>query len=99
MVLVSLAVVSSCRVSFLAKGYCSTLKRALSVSNSSLKSFQWGHNKKNRKLKIPTTEWIMADPKVEEILAPLRAAVKEQVNNLNAGVNLDDKSLLLKYSP
>jgi len=41
----------------------------------------------------------MADPKVEEILAPLRAAVKEQVNNLNAGVNLDDKSLLLKYSP
>lgn len=40
----------------------------------------WGSNKLHRKIKIlnPLRETIMADPKVEEILAPLRAHVKEQ---------------------
>lgn len=40
----------------------------------------WGSNKLRRKIKIsnPLREIIMADPKVEEILAPLRAHVKEQ---------------------
>ncbi|XP_026323718.1 glycine--tRNA ligase [Hyposmocoma kahamanoa] len=41
---------------------------------------QWGSNKTHRKIKIPNPlrDIIMADPKIEEILAPLRAAVKEQ---------------------
>ncbi|XP_050663556.1 glycine--tRNA ligase [Leptidea sinapis] len=41
---------------------------------------QWGTNKSHRKIKIPNPfrDIIMADPKVEEILAPLRASVKEQ---------------------
>ncbi|RVE55206.1 hypothetical protein evm_000104 [Chilo suppressalis] len=40
----------------------------------------WGSNKLHRKIKIPNPlrEIIMADPKIEEILAPLRANVKEQ---------------------
>lgn len=40
----------------------------------------WGSNKVHRKIKIadPLREIIMADPKIEEILAPLRASVKEQ---------------------
>lgn len=41
----------------------------------------WGSNKAHRKIKIQT-QLIqdMADPQVEEKLAPLRAAVKEQVS-------------------
>ncbi|XP_072935327.1 glycine--tRNA ligase [Epargyreus clarus] len=41
---------------------------------------QWGSNKSHRKIKIsnPFRDIIMADPKIEEILAPLRASVKEQ---------------------
>ncbi|XP_022113147.2 glycine--tRNA ligase [Pieris rapae] len=41
---------------------------------------KWGSNKLHRKIKIhhPFREIIMADPKIEEILAPLRANVKEQ---------------------
>ena len=39
----------------------------------------WG-SKKNKKPKTLQLFNIMADPKTEEILAPLRAAVKEQVN-------------------
>lgn len=39
----------------------------------------WG-SKKNKKPKTLQLFNIMADPKAEEILAPLRAAVKEQVN-------------------
>ncbi|XP_053600639.1 glycine--tRNA ligase [Plodia interpunctella] len=41
---------------------------------------QWGSNKLHRKIKIPNPqrEIIMADPKIEAILAPLRAHVKEQ---------------------
>ncbi|XP_047540671.1 glycine--tRNA ligase [Vanessa atalanta] len=40
----------------------------------------WGSNKVHRKIKIanPYKDTIMADPKIEEILAPLRAHVKEQ---------------------
>ncbi|CAG9783314.1 unnamed protein product [Diatraea saccharalis] len=40
----------------------------------------WGSSKLHRKIKIPNPlrERIMADPKIEEILAPLRANVKEQ---------------------
>lgn len=39
----------------------------------------WGTTKKNRSIKLLPWE-IMADPKIEEALAPLRAAVKEQVS-------------------
>lgn len=37
----------------------------------------WGSKKAHRKVKL---HFIMADPKTEEILAPLRFLVKEQVN-------------------
>ena len=39
----------------------------------------WGSKKQNRKVKLHFTLNSMADPKIEEILAPLRANVKEQV--------------------
>lgn len=39
----------------------------------------WGTKKKHRKVKLQFTLDRMADPKTEEILAPLRASVKEQV--------------------
>lgn len=43
-------------------------------------SFQkWGSKKKNREIKLHFPLDTMADPKIEEILAPLRAKVKEQV--------------------
>ncbi|XP_046395890.1 glycine--tRNA ligase [Ischnura elegans] len=38
----------------------------------------WGTNKKHRSVKLNIPTYTMADPKIEEILAPLRAAVKEQ---------------------
>lgn len=49
--------------------------RQLNKSNSS-----WGSNKKHRNIKIQSQLIAeMADPIIEEKLAPLRAAVKEQV--------------------
>jgi hypothetical protein len=39
----------------------------------------WGSKKKHRKVKLQFTFNKMADPRIEEILAPLRASVKEQV--------------------
>jgi hypothetical protein len=40
----------------------------------------WGSKKKHRKVKLQFTLDKMADPRIEEILAPLRASVKEQVS-------------------
>lgn len=42
---------------------------------------KWGTTKKNRKLKIQITQ-NMSDPKMEEILSPLRDSVKEQVSSI-----------------
>ena len=43
----------------------------------------WGKLKKNRKnLNLKVSSQIMADPKIEEILAPLRASVRQQVIDL-----------------
>jgi len=39
----------------------------------------WGSKKHKIKKRLHISSDIMADPKIEEILAPLRAAVKEQV--------------------
>ncbi|XP_076271127.1 glycine--tRNA ligase isoform X1 [Rhynchophorus ferrugineus] len=39
---------------------------------------QWGKNKQHRKVKLNLFSDTMADPKIEKILAPLRASVKEQ---------------------
>lgn len=39
---------------------------------------QWGSKKQHRQIKLQLLQQIM-DPKAEEILAPLRASVKEQV--------------------
>lgn len=42
---------------------------------------QWGSNKKHRDIKISQLYLQnMSDPKIEDILEPLRAAVKEQVS-------------------
>ena len=46
---------------------------------SVLFSSTWGSKKKHRKVRLQFTLDTMADPKIEEILAPLRASVKEQV--------------------
>lgn len=50
---------------------------------------QWGSKKQHRKIKLHFSIDTMADPKIEEILAPLRASVKEQVifmyNKINLG--------------
>lgn len=43
-------------------------------------SSAWGSKKKHRKVKLQFTFNKMADPRIEEILAPLRASVKEQVS-------------------
>lgn len=40
----------------------------------------WGSKKKHRKVKLQFTFDRMSDPRIEEILAPLRAFVKEQVS-------------------
>jgi hypothetical protein len=40
----------------------------------------WGTKKKHRKVKLQFTLDKMSDPRIEEILAPLRASVKEQVS-------------------
>lgn len=57
-----------------------TATRVFSVTHH--KSFSsesnWGTNKKHRKVKI--ADYLnMSDPKIEEVLAPLRQQVKEQV--------------------
>jgi hypothetical protein len=40
----------------------------------------WGSKKKHREVKLQYTFDRMSDPRIEEILAPLRAFVKEQVS-------------------
>lgn len=42
----------------------------------------WGTNKKHRKVKLNVYFDTMADPQIEQILAPLRASVKEQVTKI-----------------
>lgn len=42
---------------------------------------EWGSKKKHRKVNLQLLEYQkMSDPKIEEILAPLRHSVKEQVS-------------------
>ncbi|XP_038111183.1 glycine--tRNA ligase [Culex quinquefasciatus] len=54
--------------------------RQYSQQKPARKPFNWGSNKKHRdfKLKAQILESMAADPKIEEQLAPLREAVKEQ---------------------
>ncbi len=57
------------------------LVRSFAVSSAAASKGErqrWGTTKKTRALRLLPWE-IMADPKIEEALAPLRAAVKEQV--------------------
>jgi hypothetical protein len=49
----------------------------------------WGSKKKHRKVKLQFIFDRMSDPRIEEILAPLRAFVKEQVS-----VTSPDRTLL-----
>lgn len=68
---------------------CRFLNKTTSIYSVNFKQFsqsfslnQWGKNKKHRTVKLQWYIDTMADPKVEEILAPLRANVKEQVSKL-----------------
>ena len=57
------------------KSFCTTPYR-FSDSTKSI----WGSKKKHRNVKLQLQQLRdMADPKIEEILAPLRESVKEQV--------------------
>lgn len=65
----------------------SVLNKANCIYYLNLKQFsqaqslnQWGKNKKHRNVKLQWYFDNMSDPKIEEILAPLRASVKEQVS-------------------
>lgn len=49
------------------------------ISFNSYSSSNWGIKKKHRNIPLNQYYKEMADPKIEEILAPLRAHVKEQV--------------------
>lgn len=59
-----------------------TFNRSIFIS-CKLESSTWGSKKPHRKVKLHVPIEIMADPKTEEILAPLRASVKEQVCNIH----------------
>lgn len=50
---------------------------------------QWGSTKKHRKVKLQLFLDTMADPQHEEILAPLRANVKEQVSIFSLITNIN----------
>jgi hypothetical protein len=50
-----------------------------SFCTSSFVAQKWGTKKQHRNVKLQSYFDSMADPKMEEILAPLRASVKEQV--------------------
>lgn len=66
--------------------YCSSYANRSGALNRSFTVFrtvnyqQWGKNKKHRNVKLKLYFDSMADPQIEEALAPLRASVKEQVN-------------------
>ena len=53
--------------------------RSVAATASLLDFSRWGTKKTNRNLKIALA-LDMTDPKIEEVLAPLRASVKEQVS-------------------
>lgn len=57
-----------------------TPARLIASSRYYSKLSSWGTKKSATHVKITYYPEGMADPKVEEILAPLRAAVKKQVN-------------------
>ena len=63
----------------------SSLLRFLPLSVSERGS-SWGSKKQHRKVKLPFDFRKMGDPKMEEILAPLRASVKEQVMLSQSGI-------------
>lgn len=54
------------------------LKRNFALFNTA-NCQQWGKNKQHRNIKLKLYFDSMADPQIEEALAPLRASVKEQV--------------------
>lgn len=59
--------------------YCSIVPRSLVVSSRLKSTAGWGTTKKHRQVKLLFSSKEMADPKTEQVLAPLRAKVKEQV--------------------
>ncbi|XP_063901942.1 glycine--tRNA ligase isoform X1 [Zophobas morio] len=52
--------------------------RSFCISVFLSKKHQWGSTKKHRDIKLKSYFESMADPQMEEVLAPLRASVKEQ---------------------
>lgn len=57
--------------------YCDNLKLFSNTASPN----QWGKNKNHRNVKLQWYFDTMADAKIEEILAPLRSKVKEQVSS------------------
>ena len=75
------------------KVFCNHFVSTRTLTAASYVKFQkqpdWGSKKHKIKKRLHISSDIMADPKVEEILAPLRAAVKEQVEyNMSLDVSL-----------
>ena len=64
------------------QNHTKTQARVISLTyQSKTANSEWGSKKTHRKVKLKLFELQkMSDPKIEEILAPLRNAVKEQVS-------------------
>lgn len=69
-------------ITFANPGLCTNLpyshNNCRSVHFTSIVNTKWGTNKKHRNIPLQIFAERMADPKVEEILAPLRSSVKHQ---------------------
>lgn len=61
------------------KALSSACQKHCFSTNRTEEASAWGSKKSNRSVKLNFNLAIMADPKIEQILAPLRASVKEQV--------------------
>lgn len=90
--LVLLTRVCSLKASFLNKNPVFQNSQRAFVILPALSQQLWGSKKKTRKVKLQFPLETMGDPKIEEVLAPLRAAVKEQVKN-----NYEKVRLRIKY--
>lgn len=64
------------------------IRGIFSTKSSFRYQHNWGIKKQHRKVKLHFNLNIMADSKIEEVLAPLRAAVKEKVYMKNIGYSI-----------
>ena len=81
------------------RGVLSAINNCRSFANSPrlLDLSKWGTKKKERKIKL--NYFVdMSDPQIEAVLAPLRANVKEQVNNCHMLDNNDAITIEIKFA-